>query len=168
MEGNPEMNKALMSIFTSLWLFSAPGFAQVRELPSPAGQGSGQPNLAVGPNGRVYLSWIERLGEGRFSLRFATLEKDGWSTPRVIAEGSNWFVAPSFSGRLGAKWLPGERPNAGGRRPSRRRRVVHRSRSNFARRREAKWRLVSAMTFSFLVDIRQSVNYPLLCRSLMG
>jgi hypothetical protein len=35
------MNKALMSIFTSLWLFSVPGFAQVRELPSPAGQ-SGQ------------------------------------------------------------------------------------------------------------------------------
>jgi hypothetical protein len=50
------MNKPLMSIFTSLWLFSAPGFAQVRELLSPAGQWSGQPNLAVAPNGRVYLS----------------------------------------------------------------------------------------------------------------
>jgi len=36
------MNKALMSIFTSLWLFSASGFAQVRELPAPAGRGSGQ------------------------------------------------------------------------------------------------------------------------------
>jgi hypothetical protein len=41
------MNKALMSIFTSLWLFSASGFAQVRELPSPAGRGGGQANLAV-------------------------------------------------------------------------------------------------------------------------
>jgi hypothetical protein len=61
------MNKALMSIFTSLWPFSTSDFAQVRELPAPAGRGSGQPNLAVAPDGRVYLSWIERLGEGRFS-----------------------------------------------------------------------------------------------------
>jgi hypothetical protein len=29
------MNKALMSVFTGLWLFSASGFAQVRELPAP-------------------------------------------------------------------------------------------------------------------------------------
>jgi len=29
------MNKALMSIFTSLWLFSEYGFAQVREPPAP-------------------------------------------------------------------------------------------------------------------------------------
>ncbi len=78
------MNKALMSIFSSLWLFSASAFAQVRELPAPAGRGSGQPNLAVAPDGRVYLSWIERLGEGRFSLRFALKEGDGWSAPRVI------------------------------------------------------------------------------------
>jgi len=107
------MNKALMSVLISLWLFSASGFAQVRELPAPAGQGSGQPNLAVAPDGRVYLSWIERLGEGRFSLRFATREGDGWSTPKVIAEGSNWFVNwadfPSMialpDGSLAAHWL---------------------------------------------------------------
>ena len=29
------MNKALMSIFTRLWLFSANGFAQVQEMPAP-------------------------------------------------------------------------------------------------------------------------------------
>ena len=102
-----------MSIFTSLWLFSASGFAQVRELPAPAGRGSGQPNLAVAPDGRVYLSWIERLGEGRFSLRFALKEGDGWSAPRIIAEGANWFVNwadfPSMvalpDGSLAAHWL---------------------------------------------------------------
>jgi hypothetical protein len=113
MEGDPEMNKALISLFTSLWLFSAPSFAQVRELSSPAGPGSGQPNMAASADGRVYLSWIERLGEGRFSLRFSTLEKDGWSTPKVIAEGSNWFVNwadfPSLAalpdGSLAAHWL---------------------------------------------------------------
>src|SRR6185369_7249135 len=91
----------------------APSFAQVRELSSPAGPGSGQPNMAASADGRVYLSWIERLGEGRFSLRFSTLEKDGWSTPKVIAEGSNWFVNwadfPSLAalpdGSLAAHWL---------------------------------------------------------------
>jgi hypothetical protein len=87
--------------------------SQVRELPSPAGPGSGQPNLTVSPDGRVYLSWIERLGEGRYSLRLATKERDGWSAPRVIAEGTNWFVNwadfPSMialpDGSLAAHWL---------------------------------------------------------------
>ncbi|MGE0129207.1 MAG: exo-alpha-sialidase [Blastocatellales bacterium] len=107
------MKKCLIIVATSLWLFCLPGFAQVRELASPAGQGSAQPNLAVSPDGRVYLSWIERLGEGRVSLRFATLEKDKWSASQVIAEGSNWFVNwadfPSMvalpDGSLAAHWL---------------------------------------------------------------
>ncbi len=107
------MKRLLMSVVFGLWLFSIVSFAQVRELSSPAGQGSGQPNLAVSPDGRVYLSWIERLGEGRFSLRFATLEKEKWSAPQVIAEGSNWFVNwadfPSMvvlpDGSLAAHWL---------------------------------------------------------------
>jgi hypothetical protein len=68
------------------------GLAQVQEIPSPAGARSGQPNLTVSRDGKVYLSWIERLPEGRFSLRFARQTGDGWSAPRVIAEGSDWFV----------------------------------------------------------------------------
>ncbi|HEX2489572.1 MAG TPA: sialidase family protein [Blastocatellia bacterium] len=106
------MKRLLISVVASLCVFSTTS-AQIRELTSPAGTGSGQPNLAVSPDGRVYLSWIERLGEGRFSLRFAALEKGGWSTPRVIAEGSNWFVNwadfPSMvalpDGSLAAHWL---------------------------------------------------------------
>jgi hypothetical protein len=107
------LKRLLISVIAILCVCSVTTSAQVRELPSPAGQGSGQPNLAVSPNGRAYLSWIERLGEGRFSLRFSTLEKDGWSTSRVIAEGSNWFVNwadfPSMvalpDGSLAAHWL---------------------------------------------------------------
>lgn len=87
--------------------------AQVREIPAPAGVASGQPNLTVARHGQVYLSWIERLPAGRFSLRFATREGEGWSTPRVIAEGDNWFVNwadfPSMvvlpDGTLAAHWL---------------------------------------------------------------
>ena len=105
-----------LSLIASLWLIAMPNpacLAQVRELPSPAGQGSGQPNLAVARDGRVYLSWIEKLGGGRFSLRFAVREKDAWSVPKVIAEGANWFVNwadfPSLivlpDGSLAAHWL---------------------------------------------------------------
>ena len=105
------MNKLLLLFAVVFLPFLS--FAQVRELPLQAGAGSGQPNLAVAPDGRVHLSWIEKLGEGRFSLRFSTLEKDVWSAPRVIAEGSNWFVNwadfPSMialpDGSLAAHWL---------------------------------------------------------------
>ncbi|MCI0347870.1 MAG: hypothetical protein L0Z53_00455, partial [Acidobacteriales bacterium] len=86
------MNVYRLGLILSFWLFPALTLAQVRELPSPAGQGSGQPNLAVSPDGRVHLSWIKRIGENRFLLRYATKEGDGWSAPRTIAEGSNWFV----------------------------------------------------------------------------
>lgn len=107
------MNRLRIYLLIGLWLFPILGLAQVRELASPAGAGSGQPNLAVSRDGKVYLSWIERLGEGKFSLRFATKEGDGWSAPRVIAEGSNWFVNwadfPSMivlpDGSLAAHWL---------------------------------------------------------------
>lgn len=107
------MKRLLMSVVFGLWLFPIVSFAQVRELPSPAGTGSGQPNLAVASDGRVYLSWIERLGEGRFSLRFSKLEKEKWSAPQTIAEGSKWFVNwadfPSMialpDGSLAAHWL---------------------------------------------------------------
>ena len=62
------MNKLRISVVVVFWLFPILVLAQTRELPSPAGAGSGQPNLAVSPDGRAHLSWIERLGEGRFSL----------------------------------------------------------------------------------------------------
>ncbi len=108
------MNRLLLlTIVLAAFLFPGLALAQVRELPSPAGAGSGQPNLAVSPDGRVHLSWIERLGEGRFSLRFSTLESNSWTAPRTIAEGSNWFVNwadfPSMvampDGSLAAHWL---------------------------------------------------------------
>jgi len=60
------MNKALMSIFTSSWLFSASGFAQLRELPAPAGRGSGLPNLAS-PHFSLFGGLREKL---RFRIRF--------------------------------------------------------------------------------------------------
>ncbi len=94
-------------------LYAGPACPQVRDLPSPAGPGSGQPNLTVAADGRVYLSWIERPDDSRSALRFSVKVADGWTAPRVIAEGSNWFINwadfPSLlalpDGSLAAHWL---------------------------------------------------------------
>ena len=83
------------------------------EIASPAAVGSGEPNLAVGPDGRVYLSWIEPAADSAHALRFAVLTDSGWSAPRTVAQGSDWFVNwadfPSMAvmpdGRLAAHWL---------------------------------------------------------------
>lgn len=107
------MKRPQINLLAVLWFLPVLALAQVREMVSPAGAGSGQPNLTVSPGGQVYLSWIERLGEGKFSFRFAVKQGDGWSPPRVIAEGSNWFVNwadfPSIvalsDGSLAAHWL---------------------------------------------------------------
>jgi hypothetical protein len=97
----------------ALSLFALPTFSQVREIPSPAAPGSGQPNLAASPDGKMYLSWIERVGEGRHALKFAVRQGAGWSAARTVAEGANWFVNwadfPSLvalaDGSLAAHWL---------------------------------------------------------------
>ena len=103
----------LQNYLSLLVLFCLPLTAQVRELPSPASATSGQPNLTVATNGRVYLSWMDRLEGGRVALRFASKEANGWSAPRTIAEGANWFVNwadfPSLAvlpdGSMAAHWL---------------------------------------------------------------
>lgn len=83
------------------------------EVTSPAAVQSGEPNLLRGADGRLYLSWIER-GPGRMAtLKFSHWKARGWSRPRQIAQGDNWFVNwadfPSLSaladGTLVAHWL---------------------------------------------------------------
>lgn len=86
----------------------------VRQLEVSAAPGSGEPNLAVAPDGRVLLSWVEPAGEAGHSLRFAARPKGGaWSAPETIAEGRDWFVNwadfPSLAvlpdGTFFAHWL---------------------------------------------------------------
>jgi hypothetical protein len=85
----------------------------VREVESPAGPETREPELSVGASGRVLLSWVERTGERRYALRFASREATGWSEARTVSEGENWFVNwadfPSVvelsDGSLAAHWL---------------------------------------------------------------
>lgn len=78
---------------------------------SPAAAPSGEPQLSVSSRGAL-LSWIERAGT-RATLKFAERTATGWSTPRVVASGDDWFVnwadVPSVvrlaDGTLAAHWL---------------------------------------------------------------
>ena len=62
----------------------------VQQLPSPAVPGSAQPQLTVSPRG-VLLSWIER-DEATATLKFAERTSTGWTEPRIVASGPDWFV----------------------------------------------------------------------------
>jgi len=80
---------------------------------SPAGVDSREPELSATSDGRIILSWIEKVGNKRYALRFASRDKDNWSTASTISEGENWFVNwadfPSVialaDGSLAAHWL---------------------------------------------------------------
>ena len=60
-------------------------------LASPAAPGSAEPNLAVGPDDRVYMSWLEPRDSGH-AFRFAVLTDTTWSEARTIREGTGFFV----------------------------------------------------------------------------
>src|SRR5262252_1789132 len=94
--------------------------AAVVDVKSPAGSGSAEPNLAAGPDGRVYMTWIEP-GQGKGNvLYFSTLQSQARSAPKVIARGTNWFVNaadfPSMTvmpgGVLASHWLVSSEPDS--------------------------------------------------------
>lgn len=85
----------------------------VKEISVPAMGESSEPNLAAGPNGEMYLSWMEVSNTGARTLKFATRSTDGWAEPRMIVQGDtlflNWADFPSLfalpDGGLVAHWL---------------------------------------------------------------
>lgn len=119
--------KRLVSTAVVLWviaaLFALPSCrsadmepitaASLREVPSPAGPSSGQPNLTVGPDGTAYLSWIETTDQGLSVLRFARRTGDSWSQVQTITQNNdlliNWADFPSLlvlpGGELAAHWM---------------------------------------------------------------
>jgi hypothetical protein len=99
-------------LITFLGLFAAAPAPSITELKAPAAAGSEGPNLVAAPDGRIYLSWLEPLAKG-YALRFSSRSPQGWSTPKTIATGTNWFISgadfPTLTilsdGTLAANWL---------------------------------------------------------------
>jgi hypothetical protein len=82
-------------------------------IPSPAAEGSAEPNLATDARGGVWLSWLEPRPGGGHRFRLASLSGSRWSEPVTVSEGSNllanWADFPSVfaarNGTLVAHWL---------------------------------------------------------------
>ena len=80
---------------------------------SPTDADSREPELTATHDGRVMLSWVEKITDKRYALRTAALDRNGWSSARTVAEGDNWFINwadfPSVialkDGTLAAHWL---------------------------------------------------------------
>jgi hypothetical protein len=93
---------------------------KLEHLDAPAALESSEPNLAVGPDGVVYLTWLELRADSSHVFRFATLRGEEWSPARAIVAGSDWSLSdrdiPSLlvlpGGRMVAQFV--RRPGAAG------------------------------------------------------
>ena len=82
-----------------------------RDLPSPAGPGSGEPNLFLAGD-TLLMSWLEAV-DGEHELRFARLVDDEWTQPVTVIRRPdlfvNWADFPSViglpDGTMAAHWL---------------------------------------------------------------
>lgn len=85
----------------------------IRTSDSPTDGDSREPELKATQDGRVILSWVEKIGEKRYALRTALRDGKAWSEVSTVAQGENWFVNwadfPSVvalsDGSLAAHWL---------------------------------------------------------------
>ncbi|HEU0054006.1 MAG TPA: hypothetical protein VFQ39_12560 [Longimicrobium sp.] len=86
---------------------------EVMEVNAPTPDGSSEPNLATGPDGRVWMSWVQPGPDSTHALRVAVLDSMGWKKPRTAAQGARWMinwadfpsVLPLPGGRLAVHWL---------------------------------------------------------------
>lgn len=85
----------------------------IRTTQSPTDGDSREPDLYATHDGRVILSWVEKVTDKRYALRFAILDENGLSEARTVSQGENWFVnwadfpsvASLKNGTLAAHWL---------------------------------------------------------------
>ncbi len=118
------MNKTFATACLTLAAFTAigaarlhtptlPPLAELQQIESPAAPGSAEANLTVGPDGRVYLSWLEPAPDSATALRFASYDGAKWGITRTIRAGRDYFVnwadfpslAVNKNGRIAAHWL---------------------------------------------------------------
>ncbi len=85
----------------------------VRAIASPTEGDSREPELTTTPDGRILLSWVERISDKRYALKMAIRNGSSWGTTQTVAQGDNWFVNwadfPSViglsDGSFAAHWL---------------------------------------------------------------
>ncbi len=107
----------LLALVTATGAASQTPLPAPQQITTPAAANSAQPQLSVSSRG-VLVSWIERSAD-LATLRFAERTASGWTAPRTIASGRDWFVnwadVPSAlrlpSGAIVAHWLQKSGPS---------------------------------------------------------
>ena len=100
-----------VTLGTSLLATAAAG--EVRLLETPAAKKSSSYSLNAGPDGAVFLSWVESSKTGGHAFRFSEMVGDEWGEAETVATGEDWFVnwidhpavVPLGGDRLAAHWL---------------------------------------------------------------
>lgn len=85
----------------------------VEVLKSPTGPGAAEGNLTTGPDGKVYLSWLEQHPDTTTSLKFSVFDGAQFGEAKLIRRGRdfmvNWADFPAMSvnksGTLAVHWL---------------------------------------------------------------
>ena len=88
-------------------------FKSLEEIETPTAPGAEAPSLAIMPDGRVLMSWIETDGPVQAAVRTAILDGSDWSQPITVVQGDDLFINyadfPSVAalpdGTLAINWL---------------------------------------------------------------
>jgi hypothetical protein len=107
------MKKSVLTLLIAASVAIVMTAPSVTELKSPSAAGSEAPNIAIAPDGRVFLSWLEPVSAKAHALKFSIRDKQAWSAPQTIASGPNWFVSgadyPTIAflpdGTMAASWF---------------------------------------------------------------
>ncbi len=91
----------------------APLFTSLDSIASPAPMWAAEPNLAVSPDGEVFMSWLEQQPDSSFALKISRRVESLWTQPREVTRAHdlfvNWADFPSIvalgDNRLAAHWL---------------------------------------------------------------
>lgn len=110
---NLSCNRATHSALSSKSESNPEAALTIQPTETPADGDSREPELIATYDGRVILSWVEKVSDKGYALRLATLDQNGWSEPRIVSQGENWFVNwadfPSVTslrnGTVAAHWL---------------------------------------------------------------
>jgi len=107
--------------FLARFMQGAEPAVALERLSSPAGEGeSFAPRMVSDGDEGLILSWLQVVEPGRHALKFAHFDGQGWSSPKTVSEGEDWFanwadtpgVRPVGDDWLFAHWLVRSGPGA--------------------------------------------------------
>lgn len=112
---HPMFSSVLGAVFLAVSCIPAMAqvFQSLEEIDTPTPTGAEAPSLAIMPDGRVLMSWIETDGPVYAAVKTAVLNGSDWSQPVTVVEGDDLFINyadfPSIAampdGTLAINWL---------------------------------------------------------------